>query len=97
MLNIEVAYATAHKQKIYLLEMVSGSTARDAALAAPICTDFPDAQPYSAPLGVFGKRVPDDYILREYDRVEVYRPLHADPKEARRQRVRQQTESFQAA
>ncbi|MFC2506885.1 MAG: RnfH family protein, partial [Kingella sp. (in: b-proteobacteria)] len=43
--------------------------------------------PATAPLGIFGKAVKDDYILRENDRIEIYRPLVADPKEARRKRV----------
>lgn len=87
MLNIEVCYGTAGKQKIYRLQMVEGSTARQAAQAVNLCTDFPQAQPATAPLGIFGKAVKDDYILRENDRIEIYRPLLADPKEARRKRV----------
>ena len=82
MLNIEVCYGTADKQKIYRLQMVEGSTARQAVQAVNL-----QAQPATAPLGIFGKAVKDDYILRENDRIEIYRPLVADPKEARRKRV----------
>ena len=44
---------------------------------------------HTAPLGIFGKRVKDDTVLRDGDRIEVYRPLVADPKDARRKRVLQ--------
>lgn len=86
-INIEVAYGTAEKQRTYRLTLPAGSTARQAALAAPVCADFPAADPAAAPLGLFGKSVADNHILSEGDRVEIYRPLVADPKEARRKRA----------
>lgn len=88
-LTIEVAYGTASAQKLYRLTLTEGSTAREAALAANIVADFPEAQPQTAPLGIFGKTVKDDHPLRDGDRVEVYRPLLADPKDARRKRAAQ--------
>lgn len=84
---IEVAYGTSDKQKLYALTVPSDTTARQAALAAGIAADFPDARPESAPLGIFGKAVKDNHILQAGDRVEIYRPLLADPKETRRKRV----------
>lgn len=92
MMNIEVAYGTADKQCVYRLTVQAACTARQAALLAPIAPDFPDADVQAAILGVFGKRVADDFILRDGDRVEVYRALIADPKEARRRRVAQNKE-----
>lgn len=89
-LTIEVAYGTAQKQKLYRLQLDEPCTARQAAIAAQVCTDFPETQPETAPLGIFGKIVPDKQLLRDGDRVEIYRPLLADPKEARRKRVAQQ-------
>lgn len=86
-IRIEVAYGTADKQRLYRLTLPEGSTARQAALAAPVCADFPDADPAAAPLGLFGKAVADNRILQNGDRVEIHRPLLADPKEARRRRA----------
>ncbi|WII92618.1 RnfH family protein [Kingella negevensis] len=88
-INIEVAYGTAQQQKLYTLQLPTGSTARQAAIAANVQTDFPESQPENAPLGIFGKAIKDNHILREGDRVEIYRPLLADPKDARRKRVAQ--------
>jgi len=59
-------------------------TERWSALSRPTPQWFEDA-----PLGIFGKAVKDSHILREGDRVEIYRPLQADPKEARRKRAAQ--------
>lgn len=86
-MEIEVAYGTAEKQQLYRFRLPPNATARQAALAAPILRDFPEADPATAPLGIFGKAVKDDAPLQEGDRVEVYRPLLADPKEARRRRA----------
>lgn len=86
-ITVEVVYGTADKQRCYTLVLPEPSSARQAVNATPILFDFPEAQPNNAPLGVFGKRVADDYPLRDGDRVEVYRPLLADPKEARRKRA----------
>ena len=86
-IEIEVAYGTAEKQRLYRFRLPPNATARQAALAAPVLADFPEAAPATAPLGIFGKAVKDEHILRDGDRVEIYRPLQADPKEARRRRA----------
>lgn len=88
-ITIEVAYGTAEQQRLYRFRLPANSTARQAALAARVLADFPEAAPATAPLGIFGKAVKDEHILRDGDRVEIYRPLQADPKEARRKRVAQ--------
>ena len=86
-ITIEVAYGTAEQQRLYRFRLPANSTARQAALAAPVLNDFPEAQPHTAPLGIFGKAVKDSHILREGDRVEVYRALLIDPKENRRRKA----------
>ena len=85
----EIAYGTAQTQKLYRMAVKAACTARQAVLASPVANDFPDADVHAAPLGIFGKRVKDDTVLRDGDRIEVYRPLVADPKDARRKRVLQ--------
>jgi len=84
---IEVAYATPKKQLILECEVESGATVRDAARQSGIDRHFPEIDLESCELGVFGKAVTDDYELSDGDRIEIYRPLIADPKEIRRQRA----------
>lgn len=83
---IEVAYADEKVQKIYTLTLPENSNARQAVQQSPIAQDFPQAD-LTAPIGIFGKKVKDETRLQTGDRVELYRPLIADAKEARRQRI----------
>ncbi|MFC3875525.1 RnfH family protein [Neisseria musculi] len=87
MVEIEIAYGTAQKQLLQTLRVPAGTTAREAVLQSRIAQEFPGADVQDAPLGIFGKAVKDHTVLRDNDRVEVYRPLLADPKEARRKRA----------
>jgi putative ubiquitin-RnfH superfamily antitoxin RatB of RatAB toxin-antitoxin module len=96
-LRVEVAYALPERQLIRALEVAPGTTALEAVQQAAIEQDFPglvvDA---GSKLGIFGQAVPPQQPLREGDRVEIYRPLQADPKEvrkARAARVRDQREN----
>ncbi|MCP4769343.1 MAG: RnfH family protein [Gammaproteobacteria bacterium] len=84
---IEVAYATPQKQLILEHEVEAGSLARDAVRSCGIDQQFPEINLESCDIGVFGKAVADDYQLFDGDRIEIYRPLIADPKEIRRQRA----------
>ena len=78
-MRVEVVQAHADRAEIVKLELPAGATVRDALVAAGI-----DSQR----VGIFGKRVSADARLADGDRVEVYRPLQIDPKQARRQRAR---------
>ena len=80
-LRVEVVWALAESQRVVTVELVPGATARDAIRASGV-----DAQ-YAA-LGMFGKRIAPETVLKDGDRVELLRPLAADPKEARRRRAR---------
>lgn len=86
---VEVVYALADKQKLLRLSLPSGSTVRQAALLSGMQTHFPDVDLHNSPLGIFGKAVskPDERVLEDGERVEIYRPLIADPKEVRKQRA----------
>lgn len=86
-LHLEVAYATPQKQLILECEVEPGTTPRDAARASGMAQHFPEIDIDQCELGVFGKLVGDDYELVDGDRIEIYRPLIADPKEVRRQRA----------
>jgi len=86
-LLVEVAYATPQKQLIIPLKVAPGTTAEQAVLASGILQKFPEIDLAQNKLGIFGKLIKNDLELREHDRVEIYRPLIADPKEVRRQRA----------
>lgn len=88
-ITVSVAWALPHRQIVVNLEVPSGTTAREAARASGLDGDSslaPEERPdvEHAPLGVYGHVVSDDRPLRAGDRVELYRPLLSDPREARR-------------
>ncbi|KMJ54674.1 RnfH [Vogesella sp. EB] len=86
-LQLEVAYARPERQLIVKLSLPAGTTAREAVLQSGIASEFADIDPAQLKLGIFGKAVPAEHVLRDRDRVEIYRPLQADPKEVRRRRA----------
>ena len=85
--RIEVAYATPDKQLIVECKVEAGTAPRDAIRLSGIDRHFAELDLENCELGVFGKTIPPDYELNEGDRIEIYRPLIADPKEVRRQRA----------
>lgn len=87
-MRVEVAYARPDRQRLVTVELAAGATARDAARASGLVDEFPEIDIERAPLGVFGRACAGDTVLRAGDRVEIYRPLQIDPKEARRRRAR---------
>jgi len=84
---IEVAYATPELQKIIECEVDYRLSPRDAVRQSGIEQYFAEIDSDSCDLGVFGKSIAEDYVLLDGDRIEIYRPLIADPKEVRRQRA----------
>jgi putative ubiquitin-RnfH superfamily antitoxin RatB of RatAB toxin-antitoxin module len=88
-INVEVAYATPEKQKILALEVEEGTTVYQAAEQSGIVNEFPEIVLADSKMGLFGKAVrnPQEEVLRDMDRVEIYRPLIIDPKVARANRA----------
>ena len=84
---IEVAYALPKKQLIIPIKVKAGTTAEEAIKASGIIKKFPDIDLNINQIGIFGKLTQLDHVMRERDRVEIYRTLIADPKEIRRQRA----------
>jgi len=84
---VEVVYGTPKKQRLVELTLAEGCTAREAAMASALDQDFDDLDLASAPIGIFGQKTTDTQVLNAGDRVEIYRPLQIDPKEARRARA----------
>tara|TARA_B100000614_G_scaffold248191_1_gene255863 strand:- start:3 stop:332 length:330 start_codon:yes stop_codon:yes gene_type:complete len=92
MIDIEVAFALPQRQKVVALTLATGTTAREAVHKADLGRFFPELPESAfaqAPLGIYGKvlRAPHLHALQPGDRVEVYRPLLIDPKQARRRRA----------
>ena len=94
LINVEVAYALPQKQVLKALTVASGTTALQAIEKSGILQDFPEIDTNSDSVGVFsqvlgtkGLAEPAVYQLQPMDRVEIYRPLIADPKEVRRRRA----------
>ena len=84
---IEVAYALPQQQVIVPLKVSPATTAVQAVEASGLLQKFPEIDLSQNKLGIFGKLIKPDTVLRERDRVEIYRPLIADPKEVRRARA----------
>ena len=85
---VEVAYATPERQLIITLVVADGTTAMAAARQSGIEDEFRGLTLDPDSLGIFGRPCPPDQVLVAGDRVEIYRPLIADPKELRRRRAR---------
>lgn len=90
MLEIEVVYGLPDKQVLEKMNVQNGCTAREAVCQSGLDEIFSELDLQTAPLGIFGKSVKDETLLRDKDRIEIYRPLLIDPKEARRKRVQNQ-------
>ncbi len=88
-IRVEVVYADASSQVMRSVDLAAGATVEDAIHASYIL-DLAPADFTPARVGIFGRIVARSAVLREGDRVELYRPLKIDPKEARRQRVTRQ-------
>lgn len=86
-INIEVAYALPHQQSLLALQVEEGITAGQAIELSGILKRHPEIDLGSNKVGIFGKQAKLDTVLRHQDRVEIYRPLIADPKEVRRKRT----------
>ena len=84
---VEVAYALPGRQDVVRVELAEGMTALDAVEAAGLRELHPELADRSLDLGIFGQPVSPDRMLKNGDRVEIYRPLQADPREARRRRA----------
>ncbi len=93
MIYIEVAYATPHRQSLLRLSVLEGSTVAEAIEQSAIRDEFPELKMEIKAVGIFSRKVPLDHVLRAGDRIEIYRPLIADPKEMRRQRAKAQERS----
>lgn len=86
-IHVEVLYAHTHKADLVRVNLPQGSTLQQALEASGLLQKHPEIDLSANKVGVFGKLCKADTVLRDRDRVEVYRPLIADPKEVRRKRA----------
>ncbi|NMT62269.1 RnfH family protein [Marinobacter orientalis] len=89
-MDVEVAFARPDRQEIICLQVEEGTTAVEAVRRSGITAVFPEIDPEKDDMGIFGKVIknPSSHELRNGDRVEVYRPLKIDPKQARHNRAK---------
>lgn len=95
MIEIEVVYAAVDRQVLRQASVPQGTTVREAVLKSGIGDEFAQLNLADCPLGIFGKVVadPQNRPVQAGDRIEIYRPLLADPKEVRRLRAAKAAEA----
>ena len=86
-INVEVVYARPERQELAKVSVPAGSTVGQAIEASGLLARYPEIDLTKNKLGVYAKLAKADTPLRDRDRVEIYRPLIADPKEVRKQRA----------
>ncbi len=87
LINIEVVYALSNQQTLLRKSVAAGTTVGQAIEQCGVLVKHPEIDLAKSKLGIFGKLTKADALLRDKDRIEIYRPLIADPKEVRRQRA----------
>ena len=87
LVNIEVVYAEASRQLVRRVVVPAGSTVMQAIEASGLTREVAGLVVDPARLGIFSRKATPDQVVGEGDRVEIYRPLTLDPKEARRRRA----------
>ncbi len=86
-IRVEVVYALPEAQALLHVKLAKGATVEDAIRASGALDAHPEIDLASNKVGIFSKLVKLDETVRDRDRVEIYRPLIADPKEVRRKRA----------
>ena len=84
---IEVVYALPEEQVIFTAEVAENATIRDGIEASGVLERYPEIDVDTVKVCIFGKLAPMKTVLRAKDRIEIYRPLIADPKEVRKKRA----------
>ena len=87
LISVEVVYALAQKQELFAVKIADGATVRQAIEASGVLQKYPEIDLAKNKLGIFAKLAKPEAMIRHRDRIEIYRPLIADPKEVRKQRA----------
>jgi putative ubiquitin-RnfH superfamily antitoxin RatB of RatAB toxin-antitoxin module len=86
-ITVEVVYALPERQTLIALAVAPGTTAGEAVTLSGVVTVHPELGEREPSIGIFGRVVGRDHVLDDGDRIEIYRPLVADPKTSRNERV----------
>ena len=86
-LQVYVMYALPQNEFIRPLRVAPGTTVGQAIELSGVLASYPEINLVTQPLGIYGKKKTLDTLLRDRDRIEIYRPLVADPKDSRRKRA----------
>jgi putative ubiquitin-RnfH superfamily antitoxin RatB of RatAB toxin-antitoxin module len=86
-IQVYVCYGIEKREFIRTMQVEPGTTIGQAIEQSGVLEAFPDINLSTAPVGIYAKKKTLDTVLRERDRVEIYRPLVADPKDSRRRRA----------
>lgn len=86
-IHVEIAYALPQQQSLLVKQFAPGITAEQAIRDSGLLDKYPEIDLGKNKIGIFGKLAKLDTVLRDKDRVEIYRPLIADPKEVRKKRA----------
>jgi putative ubiquitin-RnfH superfamily antitoxin RatB of RatAB toxin-antitoxin module len=86
-IQVYVCYGIEKREFIRTMQVEPGTTIGQAIEQSGVLETFPDINLATAPVGIYAKKKTLDTVLRERDRVEIYRPLVADPKDSRRRRA----------
>ncbi|MGZ8301070.1 MAG: RnfH family protein [Telluria sp.] len=86
-IHVQVCYGTALREYFRDLTVDPGTTIEQAIAQSGVLRDIPGIDLAVQPVGIYGKKKPLDTVLRERDRIEIYRALVADPKDSRRRRA----------
>lgn len=89
--EISVCYANAREEFLRSMRVAPGTTIGQAIEMSGVLEAFPDINLATQPVGIYAKKKTLDTVLRERDRIEIYRPLLADPKDSRRKRAAKKT------
>ena len=82
-----VAWAVPGNAILRPVQVAAGTTVEQAIVASGVLAEVPEIDLAVCPVGIYGKKKPLDTLVRPLDRIEIYRPLVADPKESRRRRA----------
>ncbi|BDT59559.1 hypothetical protein MasN3_30530 [Massilia varians] len=89
--QVSVCYASAHGEFLRPMTVAPGTTIGQAIEMSGVLEAYPDINLATQPVGIYAKKKTLDTVLRERDRIEIYRPLVADPKDSRRKRAAKKT------
>jgi putative ubiquitin-RnfH superfamily antitoxin RatB of RatAB toxin-antitoxin module len=86
-MQVEIVFALPDRQVLRALDVPDGATVADVIASSTLASEFPETNLEDLQAGVWGRLVGRDHVVAEGDRVELYRPLEMDPKDARRLKV----------